>query len=121
MSTTVTGNPPQGQTASHRDGAGGHTAPRVRRGLRPPRASTGGSFIQVALEIGSGPGSAGTLFGQLEADLEAAIGADQAVFASNAAAGSDAFAGLQAGIVAAALVMAVGCGWGLTRRLAEYR
>jgi len=76
---------------------------------------------ETQLEIGSGPGSAGTLFGQLEADLEAAIHADQAVFASNAAAGSDAFAGLEAGIVAAALVMAAGCGWGLTRRLAEYR
>jgi len=76
---------------------------------------------ETQLEIGSGPGSAGTLFGQLEADLEAAIKADQAVFASNAAAGSDAFSGLEAGIIAAALVMAAGCGWGLTRRLAEYR
>ncbi len=76
---------------------------------------------ETQLEIGSGPGTAGTLFGQLEADLEAAINADQAVFASNAAAGSDAFAGLEAGVIVAALVMAVGCGWGLTRRLAEYR
>jgi len=76
---------------------------------------------ETQLEIGSGPGSAGTLFGQLEADLEAAIKADQAVFASNAAAGSDAFSGLEAGIIAAALVMAASCGWGLTRRLAEYR
>jgi hypothetical protein len=76
---------------------------------------------ETQLEIGSGPGTAGTLFGQLEADLEAAISADQAVFASNAAAGSDAFAGLEAGVIVAALVMAVGCGWGLTRRLAEYR
>jgi hypothetical protein len=61
------------------------------------------------------------LFGQLETDLEAAIGADQSVFASNAAAGSDAFTRLEAGIIVLALVMAVGCGWGLTRRLAEYR
>jgi hypothetical protein len=76
---------------------------------------------ETQLEIGSGPGTAGTLFGQLEADLEAAIHADQAVFASNAAAGSDAFTGLEAGIIVAALVMGVGCGWGLTRRLAEYR
>jgi hypothetical protein len=76
---------------------------------------------ETQLEIGSGPGTAGTLFGQLEADLEAAINSDQAVFASNAAAGSDAFTGLEAGIIAAALAMAVGCGWGLTRRLAEYR
>ena len=76
---------------------------------------------ETQLEIGSGPGTAGTLFAQLESDLEAAINADQAVFASNAAAGSDAFGGLEAGIIVAALVMAVGSGWGLTRRLAEYR
>ncbi len=45
----------------------------------------------------------------------------QAVFAGRAAAGSDAFTGLQAGIVVLALVMAVGSAWGLSRRLAEYR
>jgi hypothetical protein len=76
---------------------------------------------ETQLEIGSGPGTAGTLFGQLEGDLEDAIHADQAVFATNAADGSDAFGGLEAGVIVAALVMAVGCGWGLTRRLAEYR
>jgi negative regulator of sigma E activity len=76
---------------------------------------------ETQLEIGSGPGTAGTLFGQLESDLSAAINADQGVFASNAAAGSDAFTGLEAGVIVAALVMAIGCGWGLTRRLAEYR
>jgi hypothetical protein len=76
---------------------------------------------ETQLEIGSGPGTAGTLFGQLETYLQAAINADQAVFASNAAAGSDAFTGLEAGIIVLAVVMAVGCGWGLTRRLAEYR
>jgi hypothetical protein len=76
---------------------------------------------ETRLEIGSGPGTAGTLFGQLETDLEAAIHADQAVFASNAAAGSDAFPGLEPGIIVLAPVMAAGCGRGLTRRLAEYR
>src|SRR5580700_6899835 len=76
---------------------------------------------ETQLEIGSGPGTAGTLFSQLESDLEAAINADQAVFASNAAAGSDAFDGLEAGIIVLAVIMAVGCVWGLTRRLAEYR
>jgi len=83
--------------------------------------STGYLYGRTELEIGSGPGTAGTLFGHLESDLDAAINADQAVFSSNAAAGSDAFAGLEAGIVVLALVMAIGCGWGLTRRLAEYR
>jgi hypothetical protein len=76
---------------------------------------------ETQLEIGSGPGTAGTLFSQLESDLEAAIDADQAVFASNATAGSDAFSGLEVGVIVLAVIMAVGCGWGLTRRLAEYR
>jgi hypothetical protein len=32
-----------------------------------------------------------------------------------------AFTGLEAGIIVLALAMAAGCGWGLTRCLAEYR
>ncbi|HEV2935336.1 MAG TPA: hypothetical protein VGY96_19585 [Streptosporangiaceae bacterium] len=76
---------------------------------------------ETQLVIGSSPGSAGTLFGQLETNLGTAINADQAVFASNAAAGADAFNGLEAGVIVLALLMAVGCAWGLTVRLAEYR
>ena len=76
---------------------------------------------ETRLEIGSGPGTAGTLFGQLETDLGAAINLDQGVFASDAAAGSDAFTGLEAGLIVLALVMAFGCIWGLSRRIAEYR
>jgi len=72
-------------------------------------------------EIGPGPDTAGTPFGRLESDLGSAIHADQAVFASSAAAGSSAFTGLQAGIAVLALGMAAGCAWGLSRRLAEYR
>ena len=66
-------------------------------------------------------GSAGTLFDRLESDLNAAIHADQAVFASSAAAGSGTFTGLQAGVIVLALAMAAGCALGLSRRLAEYR
>src|SRR5579859_1152957 len=40
MSTTVTGSPPPGQTASHRRGSGAQGGPRVRRRFRLPRAST---------------------------------------------------------------------------------
>jgi hypothetical protein len=76
---------------------------------------------ETRLEIGSGPGTAGTYFSQLETDLGAAINTDQAVFAANVAAGADAFTGLEAGIIVLALLMAVGCAWGLSRRLAEYR
>ena len=76
---------------------------------------------ETRLVIGSGPGAAGTLFSRLEADLAAAIRADQVTFADSAAAGSGAFTGLEAGIVVLALIMAVGSAWGLSRRLAEYR
>jgi hypothetical protein len=76
---------------------------------------------ETQLVIGQGPGSAGTLFSRLETDLDAAIRADQAVFADSAAAGSGAFTGLVAGVAVLALAMAAGCAWGLSRRLAEYR
>jgi hypothetical protein len=76
---------------------------------------------ETRLVIGSGPGSAATLFGRLETDLGAGIRADQAVFAGSAAAGSGAFTGLAAGVAVLALAMAAGCAWGLSRRLAEYR
>jgi threonine/homoserine/homoserine lactone efflux protein len=49
------------------------------------------------------------------------INADQAVFASSARNGRDAFTGLAIGMIAASLVMAAGCAWGLSRRLEEYR
>jgi len=76
---------------------------------------------ETRLVIGSSPGTAGTLFGRLEDDLDAAIRVGQVVFADSAAAGSGAFTGLEAGIVVLALVMVVGSAWGLSRRLAEYR
>jgi len=60
--------------------------------------------------------STGYLYG-----LDAAIRADQAVFADSAAAGSGAFTGQVAGVAVLALAMAAGCAWGLSRRLAEYR
>ena len=49
------------------------------------------------------------------------INADQAVFASDARSGRDAFTGLAVGMIVASLIMAAGCAWGLNRRLAEYR
>src|SRR5207245_11487790 len=67
------------------------------------------------LVIGPGPGAAGPRFSRLEADLAAAIRADQVTFADSAAAGSGAFTGLEAGIVVLALIMAVGSAWGLSR------
>jgi hypothetical protein len=43
------------------------------------------------------------------------------IFHGSATAGENAFTGLEAGIIVAALLMALGCAWGLSVRLAEYR
>jgi hypothetical protein len=76
---------------------------------------------ETALVTGSGPGAAEPPFARLESDLSRGIAADQVVFDRSAAGGRDAFGGLAAGIVVAALIMAVASAWGLARRLAEYR
>jgi hypothetical protein len=70
---------------------------------------------------GTGPSGSAALFSRVEADLGQAITADQLTFRSSAAAGRDAFAGLAAGVIAAAVLMAAASAWGLARRLAEYR
>jgi len=66
-------------------------------------------------------GDAAAKFGQLSTALSEGINAHQAVFASSARSGRDAFTGLTAGMIVASLVMVAGCAWGLSRRLAEYR
>jgi len=76
---------------------------------------------ETRLVIGSGPTGSAAGFARLESDLRRAIAADQVVFRSGATAGSDSFGGLEAVVAAAALVMAAGSAWGLSRRLAEYR
>jgi hypothetical protein len=76
---------------------------------------------ETQLVIGTGPGSSAAGFRKLETDLGQAIAADQVVFASSANAGAGAFTGLEAGVIVAAVLMAGGSAWGLSRRLAEYR
>jgi hypothetical protein len=49
------------------------------------------------------------------------IKAGRASFTASASRGDDALGGLTAGMGTASLLMAAGCAWGLTRRLAEYR
>ena len=66
-------------------------------------------------------GAAATSFARLSATLRDGIDTHQAVFASSARGGRDAFTGLAAGMIVASLVMVAGCAWGLSRRLAEYR
>jgi hypothetical protein len=75
----------------------------------------------VQSATGSGPADSGTLFGHLNSALTSAIAKDQAEFESHAAAGRDATGGLEAGVIVLSLMMAAGCAWGITRRLAEYR
>ena len=53
--------------------------------------------------------------------MSQAIVADQAVFDAAAAAGSNTLGPLAGVVIAASLLMAVGCAWAVSRRLAEYR
>jgi hypothetical protein len=75
----------------------------------------------VTLAIGSGPVSSGVLFGHLDTDLTSAIGADQTAFRTGAQAAQGDLAGLEAGVIVLTVVMAGGCVFALSRRLAEYR
>ena len=75
-----------------------------------------------AAAVGSAlSGDAAASLAALSATLSHGIDASQAVFASSARSGRDDFTGLTEGMIVASLVMAVGCAWGLSRRLAEYR
>jgi hypothetical protein len=90
---------------------------------RRVRALDDGGDYNAAVQLAIGPGSASSASGfrRVQADLTAAITADQATFRSAARGGQDALTLLEAGMIVAALVMAAGCGMGLSPRLAEYR
>jgi hypothetical protein len=75
----------------------------------------------VAAALGTGGGTAGAAFARLSGDLSSAINSDQAVFDSTARSAASAYSGLAAVTVAAALLMAAACAWGLSRRISEYR
>jgi hypothetical protein len=81
----------------------------------------GAHSLAVASATGSGPRDAGALFERLDTALDRSIAADQAVFQSHAVSGQDVTTGLEAGMIALALIMAAGCAVGLRQRLAEYR
>jgi hypothetical protein len=66
-------------------------------------------------------GSTAAGYTALEADLTRAIAADQAVFASAATSGASTLDPLAGVVIAASLLMAAGCAWAVSRRLAEYR
>jgi hypothetical protein len=73
------------------------------------------------LVVGTGTGSSASGYSALESDINAAIDADEKVFTSAATQGSSALDPLEPMVIVAAILMAIGCGWGLSRRLAEYR
>jgi hypothetical protein len=75
----------------------------------------------VGNALGVAPADSGYRFARLDADLTGAIAADQASFRSAAQQGRDDLAFLEAGMIVMSLVMATGCAWGISRRLAEYR
>jgi hypothetical protein len=112
------GSPAQQQAA-----AAAHIAPSwfaVHRRVRS--LDNAGSYpAAVHLAIGTAPADSGGLFHGLDSDLTTAIGADQRYFRAAAAAGQADLTGLEAGMIVLALLMAAGCGWGISRRLAEYR
>ena len=85
------------------------------------RALDDGGHHVAAVQSAEVGGDAAGRFAALSADLRNGINADQAVFASSARNGREAFTGLAIGMIAASLVMAAGCAWGLIRRLWEYR
>jgi hypothetical protein len=75
----------------------------------------------IQLATARGPGHSSTLFRSLDGSLTSAIAVDQPVFRANAMAGLSALTALEAGVIVLSLIMAAGCAYGLTRRLAEYR
>jgi len=90
---------------------------------RRVRSLDNGSYYSAAvkLAVGRTPTQSGGLFSRLDADLTDAMAADQASFQSGAQAGQGALAGLKAGVIVLSLIMAAGCAWGISRRLAEFR
>ena len=73
------------------------------------------------LIVGSGAGSTATAYTALEGDITNAIRADQGVFDSAATEGANALDPLAGVVIATSLLMAAGCAWAVSRRLAEYR
>jgi len=74
-----------------------------------------------AMVIGTGPSSSAAGYTALEHDITTAIDDDQATFKTAATAGAHALDPMEPVVIAASLLMALGCAWGFSRRLAEYR
>ena len=116
--SAATGSPAaQHAAAASSAAAAWYAAHRQVRALDDGGAHT--KAVQSAL--GTGPADSGARFTRLDSALTSAIAEDQVVFRARAVAGRDASTGLEAGVIVLSLIMAAGCAWGLSRRLAEYR
>jgi hypothetical protein len=73
------------------------------------------------LIVGTTSGNTLAGYNALETDFSRAIGADQAAFASGASDGANELDPLTGVVIATSLLMAAGCAWAVSRRLAEYR
>ena len=71
--------------------------------------------------IGTSASSSAAGYQALEHDINQAITDDQATFESAATSGASALSPLEPVVIVASLLMALGCAWGFSRRLAEYR
>ena len=71
--------------------------------------------------IGTGADSSAAGYDELELDITQAISDDQSAFRTAASTGSAALNPVEPVVIIASLLMALGCWWGLSRRLAEYR
>jgi hypothetical protein len=117
-STAASGTPAApAVTAAVSDAQAWFTAHKKVRALD----GNGNHLKAVMSVLGTRPGDAGASFSRLSADLDSAMASDQAVFDSTARSAASAYTGLAAVVIAAALLMAAACAWGLSRRLAEYR
>jgi hypothetical protein len=103
--------------AAETDGPAWFAAHQVVRSLD----DSGSYAAAVRLALGKSPVDGGGRFVRLDSDLILGIRADQAYFQAAATAGQNDLAELEAGMIALAVVTAIGCAWGISRRLAEYR
>jgi hypothetical protein len=76
---------------------------------------------EIDMVIGAGPGSSAAGYKALKDDIRGAINSDQTIFRSAANAGARELDPLEPLVIVASLLMALACGWAITRRLAEYR
>jgi hypothetical protein len=117
-SSAASGSPGSGYAAA---AAGDATAWYAAHQRVRSLDDSGAHSQAVQSAIGSAPSDSAVLFGRLDSALSSGIAADQVVFHSRALAGRNAATGLEAGLIVLSLVMAAGCAWGLTQRIAEYR